>query len=406
MTPSKSLKIVHVTTWAYPDKFGGAERVVHGIAKAQAELGHRVTVFTGNFDDRPWRETLDGFELVRYPAPRSRGFEFFLDVVEAVRHAMPWLAKDADVVHAHQPASGVAAIPRRSIDASFLHAWSFYAPWSEEREVERAARRGLRSWFDRAYSALVRMLDRDLIERADLVVALSEFSRAQIASLAPDHARRVEIVPPGVDACFAPGDRPASRAHLGFVAPAGLLQIATVRRLVKRMGLDDLLRGLSIARSFGVRAHLTIAGEGPERAALEDLVRTLGLESEVRFLGRVSDADLPHVYRAADLFVLPTRALEGFGMATLEAMACGVPVLATEVGATPELLRRFDALLAPVRPGPDSIALGILEFVARREAIESAARSISQRVHVEASWAATAKRLVALYEARRIEKRA
>lgn len=396
---ARSMRIVHVTTWSYPDKYGGAERVVFGVAKAQAELGHRVTIVTGNHDARPARESIEGVEFVRYPIPEARGLAFYRGVRSAVTKTLAHSASDADVIHAHQPASGGAAMefarqdPRRGI------VWSFYAPWSAERIVERRPRGGIAGMLERAYDAGVRAIDRSLLQGADAIVVLSEFSRSQIASLAPGHEARARLVPPGVDPRFTPKDRAESRAHLGVVAPGNAIVLATVRRLVKRMGLDDLMRGLAIARSFAVDVRLVIAGEGPEREALEALARTLALGDRVRFLGRVSDDDLPHVYRAADLFVLPTRALEGFGMATLEAIACGAPVLATEVGATPELFGRFDLALAPVRSNPESLALGILEFIARRATIEDSARRAGIRVREEMSWRACAESLLAIYQA-------
>ena len=73
-------------------------------------------------------------------------------------------------------------------------------------------------------------------------------------------------------------------------------------------------------------------------AAAEDSSSELGIDAQVRFLGRVAEEELPDWYRGADLFVLPTVAYEGFGMVTAEALSCGTPVLGTPVGATPELL--------------------------------------------------------------------
>ena len=87
---------------------------------------------------------------------------------------------------------------------------------------------------------------------------------------------------------------------------------------------------------------MLIGGAGSHRAALERQVGELGLDKHVTFLGFVPDADLPRYYQAADVFVLPTRELEGFGLVTAEALACGTPVLGTPVGATPELLETLD----------------------------------------------------------------
>jgi glycosyltransferase involved in cell wall biosynthesis len=89
------------------------------------------------------------------------------------------------------------------------------------------------------------------------------------------------------------------------------------------------------------------------RDALRTEASRLGLADRVRFLGRVSEGELRTLYAAADLFVLPTVAYEGFGMATVEALASGTPVVGTSVGATPELLEPLEPrLLAPEPTGP------------------------------------------------------
>jgi glycosyltransferase involved in cell wall biosynthesis len=104
------------------------------------------------------------------------------------------------------------------------------------------------------------------------------------------------------------------------------------------MGLDQLVRAAAILKGQGLRFRVLLGGAGPLADSLQDLVRRAELEEIVFFLGRVPDADLPLCYAAADCFVLPTRALECFGLIVLEAYACGTPVIGTPVGAIPELI--------------------------------------------------------------------
>ena len=97
---------------------------------------------------------------------------------------------------------------------------------------------------------------------------------------------------------------------------------------------------------------MLIAGEGPLRADLDRRVAELGIGGSVRFLGRVSDEDLVSCYQAADVSVVPTVELEGFGLVVLESLACGTPVVATEIGGLPEILRepQPDLLVPPADP--------------------------------------------------------
>jgi glycosyltransferase involved in cell wall biosynthesis len=116
----------------------------------------------------------------------------------------------------------------------------------------------------------------------------------------------------------------------------------TLRRMVRRMGLDRLVRAIGILRDRGHKFRLIIGGAGPLRQELEQIVQALDLSDFVRFLGRVDDTDLPTMYGACDAFVLPTAELECFGLIAIEALACGRPVLATPVAAIPELLSNFE----------------------------------------------------------------
>ena len=194
------------------------------------------------------------------------------------------------------------------------------------------------------------------------IVALSEFSRSLLRE---DHGRageRARILPAGIDLDrFSPADGvAAARTRLGVDPDAPLL--VTVRRLEPRMGVEQLLR--AVQRLADRRLTLVVVGRGRLDAALRSLSAELGLEREVRFVGSVPDDELGDWYRAADLFVLPTAAYEGFGMVTAEALASGTPVVGTPVGATPELLAPLDPRLVARGTDADALADAISEALA------------------------------------------
>lgn len=125
--------------------------------------------------------------------------------------------------------------------------------------------------------------------------------------------------------------------------PTDVPVLFTLRRLVPRMGLDQLLLALRRVKSTGLRFRFIIGGAGPLRTQLESMAERLDLCDCVCFTGFVSEEMLPAMYAATDAFVLPTTALECFGLIVLEALACGRPVLATSVGAIPEILSPIEA---------------------------------------------------------------
>jgi glycosyltransferase involved in cell wall biosynthesis len=148
------------------------------------------------------------------------------------------------------------------------------------------------------------------------------------------------------------------------------------------MGLPELVEATGQLRAGGRDLVTLIAGRGALDAALRQQVSERRLEDSVRLLGYVAEAELPLYYRAADCFVLPTRALEGFGLVTAEAFACGTPVLGTPVGATPELLEPFDPRLLTRDATPDGLAEGMARFldeVAAEPGLEQRCRAYAEQ---------------------------
>ncbi len=145
------------------------------------------------------------------------------------------------------------------------------------------------------------------------------------------------------------------------------------------MGLDTLIQAMAILRQQAPDLLLLIGGAGSLRSDLESLTGSLDLQGHVRFLGFIPDNELPLYYQASDAFVLPTRELEGFGLVTIEALACGTPVLATPVGATPELLRQLQPDLLFEGIEAQDIAQGILRYLQRAQADPQGYENLRQR---------------------------
>jgi glycosyltransferase involved in cell wall biosynthesis len=131
---------------------------------------------------------------------------------------------------------------------------------------------------------------------------------------------------------------------------------------------------------------------------LESLVVKLGLSEHVRLAGFVADDDLPLYYAASDLFVLPTVALEGFGLATVEALACGTPVIGTPVGATPEILAPLDKRLIAASSKPVALAQAITSFLDEPKPDHLAPDRVSEYARQNYGWRAHVDRTEAVYE--------
>lgn len=232
-------------------------------------------------------------------------------------------ARRADVVDAHfalyaLPALVVPALRRRPL---VVH---FHGPWAEESAVDgQVARRIL---------GAKAAVERTVYRRAARVVTLTNAFADVVVDRYGVDRQRIEVIPPAVDLHrFTPGDKQAARRRVG-VAPDVWLAVSA-RRLVPRMGLDVLVRAWP---EVGAQSRLVIIGSGPLERELRRLADDTGAGARIHLAGRVDDDELVDWYRAADVVVLPSVALEGFGLAAIEALACGAPVVVSDTGGLPE----------------------------------------------------------------------
>ena len=367
---------IFLTLGFHPDQIGGAFRYVAEVTTRLAAHGHRVEVICPNPDNqRPATETRRGVRLHRFP--NGEGF-FWTN----------WRRENAaanQLLHACLANAGPAArllivvchafLAPAAAEAPAAQVALFTGPWAEEFLFSRQARR--RSLPKRCFDTLVadrlRTVERAGLARARRILTISDYYVAQLPQWHPVALPPVTMMSGGVDAeIFCPAsDRAAVRTKLGL-APDEFVFL-TVRRLDPRMGLLTLLEAFAVARREYRCARLWIAGTGPQRDELTARAAALGLGDAVRFLGFVPDAELPDCYRAADCTVVPSLALEGFGLVTAESLACGTPVLGSDSGATPELLAPLGRHLLFAPGSAESLAakfhevLGVPAFLPTRE---------------------------------------
>lgn len=193
---------------------------------------------------------------------------------------------------------------------------------------------------------LWKKLQRHVLENADLVIANSHYTKHLVQHVAP--RAKVTALPLAVDHNFyCPQSRIASR-NKWQIAPEKRI-LCSVSRIHRFKGHEVVLEALA-ALSPDIRETFVylVAGKGPDLEFLQTLANDLGIADQVRWLGFVADEDLPSLYSAADLFVLPTRempeeqSVEGFGLVFLEAQACGTTVVGTHTGGIPDAISHDD----------------------------------------------------------------
>jgi glycosyltransferase involved in cell wall biosynthesis len=356
------MNILFFADYVFEDHPGGSRVVARELARGLSAHGHAVTFLVRAKEGQPASDTAqNGSRIVRYAVPPGGARAY----VRAGRDACARLLQKEsfDIAHTHFAYSAVG--PLAVLPEAVPHVRSFHGPWHDEGYVEdKQNGRGPRAYAVRqARFLLRRRIERQNLTRSRTVIVLSEHARREVLGLRFP-AGRITLVPGGADTeRFQPASKAAARAALSL-PPHGPL-LLSIRRLVPRMGLDTLLAAMPAILRVCPGTQLLIGGIGPEEARLRQTIRSLGLGKSVRLLGFIPDDQLAAYYQAADLFVLPTLALEGFGLVTTESLACGTPVLGTPVGATPELLAPLDPRLIARSPDPAGLAEAVTAFLSQ-----------------------------------------
>jgi phosphatidylinositol alpha-mannosyltransferase len=364
------VRIAVVTQPYYPQNGGISENVHHSTLELR-KLGHEVHVVTSRF--RTARESADGvFRIGRNILLPHLGALANVNAGLGLKREMRriYSIHEYDVVHIHEPMS--PTLPLAAIEEAPDHL-------AVVGTYHASSRRGV------AYRIGHRYLRR-FNERIDARVAVSHAARRFAARYFDADYR---VVPNGVDpARFHP--RGPELPGLASDAPT----ILSVGRFYPRKGVPILLRALPRIAAAVPGVRLLIVGGGPRGPWYRMLARRA--PCEVRFLGELPREDVPRAYRTADVFVAPSTGSESFGIVHLEAMASGVPIVASDIEGYREVLDPGrEALLFPNRDA-DGLADAVIRVLQDRELARTMAAT-GRRKAEQYSWAEIARRLEALY---------
>lgn len=236
-----------------------------------------------------------------------------------------------------------------------------------------------------------------VVARAARIIVPSRAVRDSLAGFFPQAAARLAVIPEGCEERFAPCDDGGKRAVVPHRYGLPERYILFVGTLEPRKNLVNLVRAFERLRASGEREQRLVlaGGRGWRCRPVFRAIRELGLEESVIFPGFVDDADLPELYRGAELFVYPSLH-EGFGLPILEAMGCGVPVICSGTSSMPEVAGDAALLVDPHDPQ------GIAEAMARllRDAgLRSSLREKGLRRARGFTWQAAAQSTLDLYRA-------
>ena len=264
----------------------------------------------------------------------------------------------------------------------------FHGPWALESGVEANKSLAVKA---------KKLLEKSVYQRSQQFIVLSKTFRDILHREYQVPLEKIQIIPGGVDI-----DRfninissTKAREELGWDRDRPI--IFCIRRLAKRMGLENLISAIASVRDRYPDILLYIAGKGALAETLQTQIQELGLTNNVKLLGYISDEQLPLCYRAANFSVVPTVALEGFGLIVVESLAAGTPVLGTPIGGIPEILRPFSEDLVFEDCSPEKLATGIIEALSG-DRILPTSQDCLDYVRANYDWQEIAKKIKSVYQ--------
>jgi glycosyltransferase involved in cell wall biosynthesis len=263
----------------------------------------------------------------------------------------------------------------------------FHGPWSAESRTEGASR---------LVTAAKKRIELKVYAQAARAIVLSQ-AFGNILHNEYDYPRElIRVVPGGVDTNQFNITIPRSQARdsLGLAKDRPI--VLSPRRLVKRMGLENLIKAATIVRERIPEVLFVIVGTGPLAGQLKSLVEQDSLDRHISLVGYVADDLLPFYYRAANLTVVPTTTFEGFGLITLESLASGTPVLVTPVGGLPEAVMGLSDKMILPDLSIDTLAEGIISVLKKRTLLPSE-DECRKYVVTNFSWRSISERVRAVY---------
>ncbi|MFZ4516174.1 MAG: glycosyltransferase family 4 protein [Acidimicrobiia bacterium] len=390
---------------------GGQGVYTRYVARELAELGHEITVFSG----QPWPELDDPQQLIKVPGldlyPRDNPFRTpwpweFRNRIDLGEYAImagagfpePWAfsqrmrrilhtrRSDFDVIHDNQClGSGLLGV----MDDGFPLLATLHHPITVDRDIDLAHTRGrwkrftLQRWYNFLHMQM------RVARQIPKLVTVSNNSREDITEQMGIASERMSIVPVGVDEdVFRP------LPHVARV-PGRLMTTASAD--VPMKGLVPLLEAVAKVRAERPEVTLVIIGRPRDRSTVPALIEQLGLTQAVQWVSGVEQSRIVELYAECEVAVVPSL-YEGFSLPAIEAMACGVPVVTTTGGAIPEVVGPDGVAARTVTPGdPEALAAALLETLSDAETRARLGVAGRERVLGNFTWRRCAEGIVDAY---------
>ena len=353
-----------------PDHTGGITKSLLPEVEGLVKLGHQVTVICKTLHPNKTRyELRNGYKVYRYfnPSKKSIFYRLYpLFSLITLPHLISNLHRERifDIAYVHNPFQ-LAGLERVLPDLPCVYVYHASAYSEITIDVARGKYGKLKP-ISGIVTGWVKSLENKILVTADKIITRSDFMKNDMNKLYKNiNNKKVLSLPLCVDTerFYFAENNSLARENLGLPEERPIL--LTVRRLVARMGIENLITAMQTVVHKFPKVLLLIGGTGYLEKDFQQMIQEYNLEYNVKLLGFIPEELLPTYYQAVNLFVLPTLAYEGFGLVTIEALACGTPVIATPVGASPEILNPLGKEFLFESSTPEAIAKGINSWLSQ-----------------------------------------
>lgn len=365
------MNILRVVSDLYPFVVGGIGIHAHQMSRGQALRGNEVTVVTLRPDHHYCDEQDPGYTIIQVPVWFSlKGNSFaprvFIEILKR--------EKKADIIHTHSHlffSTNLCVLIRIFSSVPLII--------TNHGLVSASAP----AWLNRIYKSTISRLSFSV---ADHIICYTEMEKDEIVKMGID-SRKISVIHNGVDtSLFVP--RPQDRG-------GGKFQVLWVGRYVPGKDVKTLIEAFALLQKKKPDIHLVLVGEGPEKSRIETLIRKYNLESSVTLIDYIDNTDLPKIYNQSNLFVLPSL-MEGVPRTILEAMACGVPVISTNLPHLAAIINGAGICIPPKEPSALADAMSfVLENGSLAEGMGERGRALIMNGY---SWEDTVQKTLDLYE--------
>lgn len=353
------LNVCIITTWFPSIKHPNMTPFVYNFAKNLGKSGVSVSVITPRTeaDDPIGKQdhmTIYRIEPKRFP---------LISILRLLNQIQP------DIIHVHAPnfftSNAIIASRLRNIPVVA----SVYR--GEIDIIRESVRKPLRN--------ILSILRKFTLNRFDKIIALSYFSKSLALKAGADENKITIIYNSCEEILFSPKDRSSARKKCNL--PNDIKVILFVGNLIKLKGVDTLIKAIKILNCKFPNFFLVIIGQGEEKENLESLVREHNLSDKVKFEGWMPQKDLAGYYNAADVFVLPSI-VEGHSIALLEAMASGLPIVASNIDGNKESIKdRLNGLL--FKSGNEKMLAQCLEDIITNSQLQQQMSRINPEIYFQ-----------------------